>query len=187
MKLKKFIIYPGISLIVLCSIGLVRLNHLNNTPIDVDNFSVFNLMEIYTLGIVMSVLAYPIYPEISIEHLSLYSKDKGERESDFFMNSVVVREAINNYQRPTILAWNKSDYFIGNSEARVALALNGALLRVDGNRVIIDVPIRYPKNSLVTLAPGLRVQEGLFWVLQEKGWYHPGTMTWTYPLPSKIR
>ena len=31
--------------------------------------------------------------------------------------------------------------------------------------------------------PEISVQEGLFWVLQQRGWYHTGTMTWTHSLP----
>ena len=70
----------------------------------------------------------------------------------------------------------------GNPEARVALALNGAVLSKTMNEIRIDVPIKYPRNSLVKLLPMVEVQEGLFWVLQQKGWYHTGTMTWTHAI-----
>ena len=69
---------------LLGELGLYRLNQLNKIPVEVNNFSTFNLVEIYVLGIVMSVLAYPIYTEMAIEHLALYSKTKKDRTSDFF-------------------------------------------------------------------------------------------------------
>ena len=163
--------------------GLYRLNQLNKIPVSVENYSTYNLVEIYILGIVMSVLGYPLYPEVAVEHLSLMSREKGKRQSDFFMKSKVVLRAIKNYEKPTLLAWDNSAYMIGHPEARVALALNGATLFKDGKKVSIEVPIKYPRNAIAPLLPGIKIQEGLFWVLQQKGWYHTGVMTWIYTLP----
>ena len=160
------------------AIGLYRLNELNKIPVRVENYSTYNLVEIYVLGVVMSALAYPFYPEIAIEHMSLYSRSKSSRESDFFLNSRVVQKAITNYSKPVMLEWDMSDYMIGNSEARVALALNGATLTKRGNEVSVEVPIRYPRYAMADLLPFVRVQEGLFWVLQQKGWYNTGVMIW---------
>ena len=98
-------------------------------------------------------------------------------------NQRVVLKAIETYKAPTMLIWDAKDYMIGNSEARVALALNGAVLTKAGKKISVRVPIKYPRNSLVKLLPGIKVQEGLFWVLQEKGWYHTGEMTWNHTLP----
>jgi hypothetical protein len=165
--------------------GLYRLNELNKIPVKIENFSTYNLVEIYTLGIIMSLAAYPLYPEISIEHLSLYKKEKTNHRSDFFLSSEVVQKAIRNYKQPTLLSWSTDAYMIGSGEARVALALNGATLKMVDEKILVEVPIRYPQNSLVELIPGIKVQEGLFWVLQEKGWYHPGVMTWVADAPQK--
>ena len=170
---------------LLVGVGLYRLDSLNKIPVKVENYSTFNLVEIYVLGIIMSAIAYPIYPEISIEHLSLYSEEKEDRESDFFLRSRVVQAAIRNYDGPVKLFWNTKDYVIGSDEARVALALNGGILKKVGENITVEVPIRYPRDALVKLAPGIKVQEGLFWVLQQKGWYHPGTMAWTARVSSK--
>ena len=128
----------------------------------------------------MSALAYPMYPEVAIEHMSLYLRNKSSKESGFFLRSKVVQKAINNYSKPVLLVWDMKDYMIGNSEARVALALNGATLIKSKNNVTVRVPIRYPRYAMADLLPFVRVQEGLFWVLQQKGWYHTGVMTWTY-------
>ena len=181
--MKKFIIRFAIFLLLFAGVGLYRLNELNKIPIKVENFSTYNLVEIYVLGIVMSVLGYPLYPEVAVEHLSLMSREKGARQSDFFMESRVVQKAIKNYEKPTLLAWNNSAYMIGHPEARVALALNGATLFKDGQKISIEVPIKYPRNAIAPLLPGIKIQEGLFWLLQEKGWYHPGVMIWTHNLP----
>lgn len=181
--MKKLITRFLISVLFLGGFGLYRLNELNKIPVSVENYSTYNLVEIYFLGIVMSVLGYPLYPEVAIEHLSLMTEEKGKRQSDFFMKSKVVQKAITNYTQPTLLVWNNSAYMIGDPEARVALALNGATLIKDGKKLAIQVPIRYQRNSVAPLLPGLKVQEGLFWVLQEKGWYYPGVMVWTHELP----
>ena len=181
--MKKFIIRFLIMVLLFGGGGLYRLNELNKIPVSVENYSTYNLLEIYALGIVMSVLAYPLYPEIAIEHFSLMKEEKGERQSDFFMTSRVVKKAIKNYRQPAMLVWDAQDYLVGNTEARVALALNGAILTKEGKKIFVRVPIKYPRNSLVELLPGIKVQEGLFWVLQEEGWYHTGEMTWTHTLP----
>ena len=140
---------------LICGIGLYRLNELNETPIKVENFSTYNLVEIYALGLIMSVLGYALYPEVAIEHLSLYTPEKHAKKSDFFMKSKVVQEAISNYEGPTKLTWNNSVYMIGHPEARVALALNGATLIKKGKEILIKVPIGYPQNAIAPLLPGL--------------------------------
>ena len=180
--MKKLFIGLFLCVFLLSGFGLFRLNELNKIPIKVENFSTYNLVEIYVLGIVMSVLGYPLYPEVAIEHFSLMSKEKADRRSDFFMESKVVLEAIENYKKPTMLLWPSTNYMIGYPEARVALALNGATLIKEGKDISIEVPIKYPRYSIATLLPGVKVQEGLFWVLQEKGWYHTGTMTWKHKM-----
>ena len=162
----------------LTGFGLFRLNELNKIPIHTDNFSNYNLVEIYTLGIVMSGLAYPIYPEVAIEHMSLYFKEKKDSRSCFFLESSVVNKAIENYEKPVMLLWDSRSYMIGHPEARVSLALNGATLSIQENIINVAVPIKYPRYALARLLPFVEVQEGLFWVLQQRNWYHTGVMNW---------
>ena len=116
-----------------------------------------------------------------------YEKICAENASDKYLNNIeedALRKAIKNYKQPTMLVWDTKDYIIGNNEARYALALNGALLTKTQKEIKIEVSIKYPKNSLVELMPGIKVQEGLFWILQEKGWYHTGTIRWIHSTPS---
>ena len=114
-----------LALLFVVLFGLFRLDQLNKTPIHPENFSTYNAVEIYTLGIVMSALAYPIYPEIAEEHMALYVKTKHDKHSCFFMQSAYVRKKVANYTQPTMLSWHSSSYMIGNSEARVSLAVLG--------------------------------------------------------------
>ena len=83
--MRGFLIKFMLFTVILVGVGLYRLNELNKIPVKVENYSTVNLVEIYVLGLVMSALAYPIYPEIAVEHLSLYQKEKVDRNSDFFM------------------------------------------------------------------------------------------------------
>ena len=82
--------------------GLFRLDQLNKTPIHPENFSTYNAVEIYALGVVMSALAYPVYPEIAREHMALYVKNKEDKHSCFFMQSAYVRQKVANYTKPTM-------------------------------------------------------------------------------------
>ena len=172
------LIAVSLVLLTFSSFGLYRLNELNKKPIHPDNFSTYNLVEIYVLGIVMSALAYPIYPEIAIEHMSLYFKEKKDSHSCFFLESSVVNEAIENYEKPVMLLWDSRSYMIGHPEARFSLALNGATLSIQENIINVAVPIRYPRYALARVLPMVEVQEGLFWVLQQRNWYHTGVINW---------
>lgn len=112
--------------------GLYRLNSLNTTPLDADNFSWINKVEIYSLGILMSVIAYPIYPEVAREQLMMYrpfSKEPEVIEDDFFLKSKVVQSAIEKsreLKKTYRLAWPVSAYPLSMDwdkyqEARIAL------------------------------------------------------------------
>ena len=185
----------GVTLLALiCIFGLYRLHSLNSTPIDPANFSWINKAEIYTLGIVTSVLAYPIYPEVAREQLMLYSPFEDDPKiikDDFFLHSTIVQEAIiraGRLKRPYRLAWPASAYQLSLNprsyrEARVALALNGGYLRVENNQAIARIKIAYPKKSYAPLIPIpgigiIGVEEGLFWILQQEGWFHTGYVEW---------
>ncbi|MDC1239890.1 hypothetical protein N8Z80_02500 [Litorivicinus sp.] len=78
-------------------IGNLRLIYLNKKPSDPAEFSWLNKAEVYALGFAMSVIAYPLYPEIAHEHLMLYSPFEGETKKindDFFLKSTRVRKAM---------------------------------------------------------------------------------------------
>lgn len=166
-------------------LGLFRLNVLNNTPIETDNFTTVNKIEIYILGLVASIIAYPIYPEIAYEHLQLYKPGTLQtKHTDVFLKSSVVQKAIKDSrakQKPIRLYWDTSVYSFHPSrywETRTALALNGAWLITDATGVIIKTPLKYPQKAYAPLIGFIGIEEGLFWILQQEGWYYPKTLYW---------
>ena len=197
MSLKR--VYRAISFVVLLlvlfsALGLYRLNVLNQKPLNTANFSTLNKIEIYVLGLVMSVAAYPLYPEVAREHLMLYRPFNGKPkiiDDDFFLRSNVVREAVSKARasgKEIRLWWPTSAYTLSVDpqkywEARIALAFNGGWVSVRGDEVRARIPIAYPKKAFAPLIsiPGvgtLGVQEGLFNILQQVGWYHTGEAIW---------
>ena len=200
MKLAKRTFFAVLLFLVLSFAGLQRLNKLAARPIELSEFSWFNKVEIYTAYVLMNVLGAPLYPEIAKEGLyMLLPSSKGEEmsfESDFFLGSKLIQNALDNYSGPVRLAWPSSDYLLGNPEARIALALNTGTLHIEDGKVKVSVPCTWPKQSdyrdhswttpLVSIPglPEIRVQEGLFWVLEQEGWIHPYTAVWKADLPA---
>ena len=141
---------------------------------------------IYGLNFFMSVIAFPIYPEVAKESFYLMFKtEDGTRvfEDDFFMGSQKIRDAIT--QKKSKVAWSGSEYILGNKESRYALALNPCSLKVkkfeDFSEVSVEVPIRYPEKYRAVLLKvpfEIAVEEGLFHYLQEEKWLHPYKAIW---------
>jgi hypothetical protein len=181
-------------LILISSFCLYRLDHLNSIPTTPSNFSWINKAEIYVLGLAIGVIGYPIYPEVAREHLMMYwpfSNKPKVIESGFFRGSPVVEKAIIKAKRlgkPYRLAWPSSAYKLSfqpseYKEARIALALNGGYVRIQDNKVVASINIKYPQNSFAPLIAikslgTIGVEEGLFWVLQKVGWLYSGEVEW---------
>ncbi len=196
VKLAKRTFLAVLLLLALSFAGLQRLNHLSARPIELSEFSWFNKVEIYTVYVLMNVLGAPLYPEIAKEaSLMLLPSSEGKVktfESDFFLESSFIQNKLDNYSKPVPLYWTFdsyvwTDFFEKHSEARVALALNTGTLHLEDGKIRISVPCTWPKQGLVNVGiPGLldiRVQEGLFWVLEQEGWIHPYTAVWEADLP----
>ena len=191
VKLAKRTFLAVLLLLALSFAGLQRLNHLSARPVELSEFSWFNKVEIYTAYVLMNVLGAPLYPEIAKEaSLMLLPSSEGQEmtfESDFFLESRFIQNALDNYSEPVRLAWPPNSYGLGNAETRIALALNTGTLHVEDGKAKVSVPCTWPKQSLVNVGlPGLldiRVQEGLFWVLEQEGWIHPYTAVWEADLP----
>ena len=200
-KFVKRTLVAGLLLLALGFAGLVRFDHLSSRPVELSEFSWFNKVEIYTAYLLMNALGAPLYPEIAKEASLMLlpsSKDKEMTfESDFFLKSEFIQNKLDNYSEPVRLAWSPDSYVLGNSEARIALALNTGTLYIEDGKAKVSVPCTWPKQSdyrdpswttpLVSV-PGLldiRVQEGLFWVLEQEGWIHPYTAVWETDLSVK--
>lgn len=205
--IKTRLILLGFMIFLSISTFEISVNELNNRIAQLaakprDRLSAFSLRDkvgIYGLNVIMGVVAYPLYPEASIETLLMLFKESPNSkrifESDFALSSARVRNVLEGFREnlethpgdkaelKTRIAWPFKDYAFGNKEARYALALNPADLSVSAVKpnakwdmeVRLQVKCEYPKNSLVTLIakPELKVEEGLFWVLQQAGWLHP--------------
>ena len=193
VKLAKRTFLAVLLLLALSFAGLQRLNHLSARPVELSEFSWFNKVEIYTAYVLMNVLGAPLYPEIAKEaSLMLLPSSEGQEmtfESDFFLESRFIQNALDNYSEPVRLTWPPNSYGLGNAETRIALALNTGTLHVEDGKAKVSVPCTWPKQSLVNVGlPGLldiRVQEGLFWVLEQEGWIYPYTAVWEADLPVK--
>ena len=191
VKFVKRTLVAGLLLLAIGFAGLMRFDHLSSRPVELSEFSWFNKVEIYTAYVLMNALGAPLYPEIAKEASLMLlpsSKDKEMTfESDFFLKSEFIQNKLDNYSEPVRLAWPPDSYVLGNSENRVALALNTGTLHVEDGKAKVSVPCTWPKQSLVNVGlPGfldIRVQEGLFWVLEQEGWIHPYTAVWEADLP----
>jgi hypothetical protein len=175
---------------------------------DMSQFTFQDRVGICGLNIVMGAVGYPLYPEASREIL-LMMFDPGPTarrvfHSDFALGSRKVRGHIRDFAvslqpddsassrsyGPARILWDKSEYRLTEPEARYALALNQTLLTARaerrGERWLIEVrdemEVRYPESVYVTLVgrPRLRIEEGLFWVLQNCGWLHPYTAEYRF-------
>ena len=194
VSLKTKLISSIIVLFLISSFCLYRLDHLNSIPTTPSNFSWINKAEIYVLGLAIGLIGYPIYPEVAREHLMMYRPFSNKPkiiESDFFRGSPVVENAIIKAKRsgePYRLAWPSSAYKLSfqsdeYKEARVALALNGGYVRIQDDKIIASINIKYPQNFFAPLIAikGLSTigeEEGLFWVLQKVGWLYSGEVEW---------
>ena len=185
-----------IFLVLVAAGGVKRLDYLATKPMDPDAFSWLNKAEIYTGYLAMAFVGYALYPEISIEmfYMLLPSSEGKELvfENDFSRDSKVVREAIANYSGPVRLVWHPRHYNLGESEARVALALNTGTLHIERDKVLVKVPCTWPRYSdyrnhtaktPLVRYPEIGVQEGLFWVLEQERWIFPYTAVWVSQLP----
>jgi len=184
-KLARRTLLAVLLLLALGFAGLMRFDHLSSRPVELSEFSWFNKVEIYTAYVLMNVLGAPLYPEIAKEgSYMLLPSSKGKVktfESDFFLESKFIQNKMDNYSEPVRLAWSPNSYGMGNAETRTALALNTGTLYIEDGKVKVSVPCAWPQHSdyrdhswttpLVSIRglPEIRVQEGLFWVLEQEG------------------
>ena len=197
------------------SIGEVNngINSLTKKPRNQSSLSSFSTKDklgIYGLNVMMGLVGYPIYPEVSKETLMIIFPPprNGIRifHSDFAISSDKVNAAIRDFNADLKdrsekefrvvkrISWSTNEYSLGKKEARYALALNPSIVSLNASKkdslwvidICIRVKIEYPQNCSVILLskPELRVEEGLFWVLQQSGWLFPYTAEWKFSINS---
>lgn len=196
-SLKSMLLQFGIYILLL-PFTLIQYQHnsmaLYKKIADGKGLNVTEKLSIYGLNIVISGLAFPVYPEISKEtFLMMFPATDGKRTfvNGFFLQSSRVSQAIRMDKKRVV--WSLKDYALGHKEARYALALNpSSLTIVSNNQDIIyklEVEIRYPESCEVMLVDypiRVTLQEGLFSYLQEVGWLHPYHAIWFSDHPCKI-
>lgn len=155
-----------------------------------EDIGFFAKCNIYGLNIIMSIVALPIYPEVALESLCLIFPTKNKVRyfhSNFFLESKRICKALSpeNYRDNVIVRWNVSDYILGNTEARYALALNPCELNMINKKNELfysaKVKVKYPtKSEVVLIKKPVRIviEEGLFRYLQDVGWFHPYDAIW---------
>lgn len=179
---------------------------------DMSAFTLQDRLGIYGLNVVMSVVGFAFYPEAAREtFLMMFDPGPSARRvfySDFGLGSRKLRGPLRDFAArlqqsdstslhtygPVWVEWIRADYRLTEPEARYALALNQARLSARaerrGERWLVDVrhemEVKYPESIYVTLIgrPRLRVEEGLFWVLQNYGWLHPYTAEYRFTVYS---
>jgi hypothetical protein len=159
---------------------------------------------LYTLGLVMSVSAYPVYPEVAKEQFLFHFPGPPERiwYSDFAMGSELISEPVYDFLRslPNDAAEGTQrfmeDIFVlftyGQKDQRVALALHpchlsGTAVRVAGEwkgSFQAQIPISYfPQDRVLLftlLDTAVWFEEGLFYAMQNAGWCFPYLATWKW-------
>ena len=111
-----------------------------------------------------------------------------------FKNNLIADKSRKELKIQRRLSWSVTDYSFSRKEARYALALNPADISLKSSKknsywiidIIIKVKIKYPQKSYITLLskPELKIEEGLFWILQQKRWLHPYTAEWRFSIKS---
>jgi hypothetical protein len=186
MKILGWIAIFAIGVFIL---GYFRLNDLNNNA----SYTDAEKTEVYAIGVIMPVIAFPFFPEAAKEHLGLMTND-GKNVSDdnkFFLRSKVVKAAVKaacESGAAVPVTWNLSSYAIRPDyqsyvETRTALALNGAVAHCQNGRPTVRIKVDYPRRAMARFIvvndfPVLQIQEGMFNALEEKGWYKPYTYEW---------
>jgi hypothetical protein len=151
-------------------LGYFRLNGLNNNAIYTDA----ELTEVYAIGVIMPVIAFPLFPEAAKEHLGLMTNG-GKNVSDdnkFFLRSKVVKSAVKSACEggtAVPVTWNLSSYAIRLNyqsyvETRTALALNGAIAHCQNGRPTVRIKVDYPRRAMARFIvindfPVLQIQE----------------------------
>lgn len=174
------------------------------------SFTAVDLFAVYGLNAALAAGGWLVgFPEVAKETLLLTVRADGDARtwrSDFAMRSPKVRAALKHLIEAEArqgftgtlpsetVSW--SAYSPNVDSLRVALALNSPLYlraasRKEAGRRWVDVEgsaeIAYPRHALVPLArlgngDVLKLDEGLFWVLQQRGWLHPYVARWTWSM-----
>lgn len=144
-------------------------------------------------GCVMMITVFDFIPfnEASTENFYLFFPNKEKRRffnSNAILNSPSILKAVKTNEKGYI-GWNKWNY-VFNKDFRYAIAFDPCTVTStikDGYKeVTLTTYFSYRKNYTTIHATSFlrgmfnfRVDEGLFWYLQDRGWLHPYQAVWT--------
>jgi len=157
-------------------------------------------LAVYQLGLWMVAMGAPLFPEVALEHALMMWPGPERRtfESDFATRSASIREPLAAWRAGldagglTTLHRRVSWSYATADSARVALALNSCDLRARATRAgegwaveaSAEVEISYPRSFALPLftwaGRTFVVEEGLYRMLEDAGWYHPYVAVWRW-------
>ena len=133
--------------------------HYQERVLNGEDLSFAEKYSIYGCSLAATILAYPLYPEVSKEFFyMLFPSSNGIRnfESDFFMESKRLTTAFEKSHKGRV-RWFQKHYNITNPECRAALALNICTYSVTHHEGFttyeVKVPVRFPKQCRSTFSP----------------------------------
>lgn len=190
----KFLLLGGLLFVILLPLNLRQYNnHAETLQKRINNNQELNTKErlgIYGCLIMVTVFDIIPFPEVATENFYLFFPDQDHKRvfhsQTFLTSPSVLREV----KRKTLgyVTWNKwSSVF--DPDFRYALAFDPCLINtvtVDNHLLVtLTKEFAYRSNHTTIHANGFmrgwfafRIDEGLFYYLQEKGWLHPYTAIW---------
>jgi hypothetical protein len=145
---------------------------------------------IYGCLLMITVFDVVPFPEAAVENFYLLFPAQGGQRI-FYKQSILqspsIQRAIKLKQKGYI-SWNRWN-FIFNKDFRYAMAFDPCTVttvdKKEFKEVMITTDFGYRENFVTTHANSFlrgmftfRVDEGLFWYLQQKGWLHPYKAVW---------
>jgi len=145
---------------------------------------------VYGCLIMVTVFDIIPFPEVGIENFYLFFPIKEKQRtfhSNAFLNSPSIMREV---KRKTLgyVAWNKW-ITVFSKDFRYSVAFDPCLIQTVNKKgyreVTLTTAFQYRKDYVTIHANGFmrgwfafRIDEGLFWYLQEEGWLHPYTAIW---------
>lgn len=186
-----------LGLFLFCVLSPFNLKQYNRRAADLQNrinhkgeLNTKEKMGIY--GCLLMVTAFQAipFPEAATENFYLFfSSATGQRTfySQSILKSPSILQAVKLKEQGYII-WNRWD-LLNNKDFRYALAFYPCTVttrdKKSGKEVVLSTDFGYRQNHFTTHAGGFlrgiftfRVDEGLFWYLQQKGWLHPYKAVW---------
>jgi hypothetical protein len=157
----------------------------------------------------MVAMGWLPYPEAAKEEFLLQFPGPPQRSwtSDFAMKAESIRRPLEDFEtklktlppktKAIAMAPKLVEFSYARDPVRVYLALNPCMLRAQAVREGAQWRIKAQTETDVRLARHARIrlinlwgqkfyfEEGLFWALQEKKWFFPYAITWTWEFLSQ--